>query len=202
MQAIQVIFELCILFLSVIIHEVSHGYVAYMLGDPTAKLSGRLTLNPISHIDPFGSIALPLVLTLLHLPPVGYAKPVPYNPYMLRGGKWGPAMVAMAGPGVNFLLAIVFALTIRLGTWSLTVTSLLGAIVFVNLVLGLFNSVPIPPLDGSKVLFALLPYQYQEVERFMTRYQLILIFLVIAFLWPFVENVIPFLYSLLTGLPF
>ncbi|HPI24743.1 MAG TPA: site-2 protease family protein, partial [Candidatus Paceibacterota bacterium] len=108
-MATLTIFSIIVLVMSVVIHEVSHGYMAYVLGDPTAKLAGRLTLNPIAHIDPFGSIILPLLLSLLPGGIVfGWAKPVPYNPYNLQAGKWGPAYVAAAGPASNILLAVIF----------------------------------------------------------------------------------------------
>jgi Zn-dependent protease len=153
------LFPLAVLIFSVILHEVAHGYMANWLGDPTARLQGRLTLNPVSHIDPLGSIILPLVLTLSHSPMlIGYAKPVPYNPYNLRG-KYDEALVAGSGPGTNILLAVFFGLIIRFGAVSMSpeMISALGIICYINVLLALFNLIPIPPLDGSKVLSALLP---------------------------------------------
>lgn len=154
---LDTIFGLIILIISVILHEVAHGYMANFLGDPTARLQGRLTLNPVSHIDPVGSVLLPLILTLTHSPfLIGYAKPVPYNPYNLPG-KYDEGLVAFAGPGTNILIAIVFGLVVRFGGAALS-PALVGActiIVIINLVLAAFNLIPIPPLDGSKVLGAL-----------------------------------------------
>lgn len=147
-----------ILIFSIILHEVAHGYVADKLGDPTARYAGRLTLNPIPHIDLLGSIIVPLIAVLS---PggflFGWAKPVPYNPYNLtRSPRWGELMVAAAGPGTNFALAILFALLARAVADPVFVAiCFIG--VLVNLWLGLLNLVPIPPLDGSKVLQGILP---------------------------------------------
>ena len=154
------IFTITVLILSIIIHEVAHGYVAYMLGDPTAKLANRLTLNPFRHIDPVGSILLPAVLVLSHSGFLfGWAKPVPYNPYNLKNQRWGESLVAVAGVGTNLLLAIVFALVARyaLASGMQVVADLSATIVLVNLYLGLFNLIPIPPLDGYTFLRGLLP---------------------------------------------
>ncbi len=156
---IDVILSILILITSVILHEVAHGYMANWLGDPTARLQGRLTLNPVSHIDPIGSVLLPGLLLLAHSPiMIGYAKPVPYNPYYLKG-KYDEAFVAAAGPGTNFALAIIFGLLIRFGSTAMSPSlfDAFGTIVYINLMLGLFNLIPIPPLDGSKVLSAILP---------------------------------------------
>ncbi len=150
----DIIFGLVILIISVILHEVAHGYMANWLGDPTARLSGRLTLNPASHIDPVGSVLLPLVLTLTHSPfLIGYAKPVPYNPYNLPG-KYDEGLVAFAGPGTNIIIAVIFGLVVRFAgaTLSPALVSACTIIVIINLVLAIFNLIPIPPLDGSKVL--------------------------------------------------
>lgn len=147
-----------ILIISVILHEVAHGYMANYLGDPTARLAGRLTLNPLSHIDPVGSIVLPALLVFTGSPfLIGYAKPVPYNPYNLKSA-WGETLVAAAGPGTNILLALIFALLIRTGAVAMTVemASAFATVVYINLLLALFNLIPLPPLDGSKVLSGLL----------------------------------------------
>src|SRR3990167_7918192 len=119
-RQMELVFGIIILIFSIIIHEVMHGVVANSLGDPTARLAGRLTLNPIPHIDLFGSIIIPGLLVLTNAGILfGWAKPVPYNPYNLRGGKWGEGAVAFAGVGANFLLAIIFGLLIRFGTGAL-----------------------------------------------------------------------------------
>ena len=199
-----------IIILSIIFHEVAHGYVANWLGDPTARLSGRLTLNPIPHIDPVGSILVPGILMLSGTPfLIGWAKPVPYNPYNLRHGKWGEALVAFAGPATNILIAVAFALLLRLGllTSPLFVQVAVLAI-FANIALAIINLIPIPPLDGSKILRALLPagaaLSYQRLEQMtyaLGPFGLIGILLLLVFV--FSEAVfafVRFLFSILTGI--
>lgn len=153
--------SIIILIFSAILHEVSHGYVADRLGDPTARLLGRLTLDPRPHIDLWMSIALPLILILSGSPIIfGAAKPVPVDPFNLRDGKKDMALVSLAGPMMNFLIAAVFALMIKLLAPVLGASILLVVlykIVQLNLLLGIFNLLPIPPLDGSKVFAMLLP---------------------------------------------
>ncbi len=162
---------LIVLILSIILHEVAHGYAADSLGDPTARLAGRLTLNPVPHIDLMGSIVLPALLVFTQSPILfGWAKPVPYNPYNLRNKRWGEALVAVAGSATNILLAIIFGLIVRYGAglgFDATALSLASTIAFVNLFLGLFNLIPIPPLDGFTTLRALLPWNLaQSLIRF------------------------------------
>lgn len=157
------IFALAVLFISIIIHEVAHGYAAYALGDPTAKLQGRLTLNPLRHIDPMGSIIIPAILVLTHSGVMfGWAKPVPYNPYNLKNQRWGEAIVGAAGVATNLLLAVIFGLLARfaLGAGMGVYAEAAATIAFVNLFLGLFNLIPIPPIDGYTVVRGLLPYKY------------------------------------------
>ncbi|MBI2592823.1 MAG: site-2 protease family protein [Candidatus Colwellbacteria bacterium] len=158
------IFQLGVLLFSVVIHEVMHGFVALQLGDPTAKDAGRLTLNPVKHIDPVGSLLLPALLKLTNSPVIfGWARPVPYNPNLLsKDYRYGPLKVALAGPASNLLIALVFAVIIRSGANVLgpVLVPLLGFIVFLNCVLAVFNLMPIPPLDGSKILTAVLPSRY------------------------------------------
>lgn len=200
MQDFSLIFELVILIFSVVVHEVSHGYAATALGDPTAKLSGRLTFNPLAHLDPFGSVLLPGMLYLIGAPMIGYAKPVPYNPYQLRAGKWGPALVALAGPASNFLLAMIFGLLLRFGVWSdVSTVNFVATLVFINITLGIFNLVPIAPLDGSKLFFALLPYRYHWIEEWMERYSLVLVLFFILFGWQLVDFLVPLLFRLIVG---
>jgi Zn-dependent protease len=159
MELIDALFLIAIIMFSAIIHEVAHGVAADRLGDPTARYAGRLTLNPIPHLDPFGSIMLPLILALSGSPLFfGWAKPVPYNPYNLKASpRWGEAIVAFAGPASNFMIAIVAALVIRLGILPADVAGVVFLIVLVNVMLSIFNLIPIPPLDGSKILSAVLP---------------------------------------------
>ena len=205
---IDIIFSLGVLLFSVILHEVAHGYMANYLGDPTARLQGRLTLNPLSHIDPVGSIILPTLLALSHMPIIGYAKPVPYNPYNLPG-KHDETLVAFAGPGTNILIALVFGLLIRFGSVAMS-PALLNAfaiIVFINLILALFNLIPIPPLDGSKVLSGILPaplaHSYNHFranfERFGVLTGTLLLLLLIYILSPYFYAVVSSFFGLLTG---
>ncbi len=155
-----VLLGVVVIILSIIFHEVAHGYVANWLGDPTARLAGRLTLNPIPHIDPVGSVLVPAILALSSAPfLIGWAKPVPYNPYNLRHGKWGEALVAFAGPGTNILIAIGAAMLVR--TLYPVLDPLLVQVavyaIISNVALAVINLIPIPPIDGSKIVRALLP---------------------------------------------
>lgn len=162
-----IVFQIVVLLFSVMLHEISHGLMALRLGDQTAKDAGRLTLNPISHLDPVGSVILPVLLVLTNSPVVlGWAKPVPYNPNALyKDFRYGPLKVALAGPLSNLALALVFGLIIRLGidTLSPALLGLLAVIVLMNCFLAVFNLVPIPPLDGSKILSAVLPRHYAQM---------------------------------------
>ena len=197
-------FSLIILIFSVIIHEVSHGYAALFLGDRTAQDQGRLTLNPLKHIDPIGSIIFPALSMLLGGFVFGWAKPVPFNPYNLRNRKWGEAIVAIAGPASNFLIAIVFGLTLRFSAAlaASAAAGLLATIVIVNLMLGTFNLIPIPPLDGSRILFTLLPQKLEKIHRIFDRYGLIIIILLIFILAPIASIVTSWLFTLITGINF
>ncbi|OGI60659.1 hypothetical protein A2641_02030 [Candidatus Nomurabacteria bacterium RIFCSPHIGHO2_01_FULL_37_25] len=208
MEATDKLFYIAVLIMSVVIHEVSHGFVAEWFGDKTARFAGRLTLNPLPHVDLFGSIILPAVLLLSNSPFLfGWAKPVPYNPDNLSNKKWGTIAVAGAGVLANFSIAIIFGAIIRLSTnFSLPegfyfITSI---IVIINLALGVFNLVPIPPLDGSKILFSLLPYSFSKIVLFFEQYS---IFLFIIFIYYFfvyfsdyLYSILVFLFTLITGL--
>lgn len=156
------IFTIVILIFSIILHEVAHGYAAQALGDPTAKLAGRLTLNPVSHIDPIGSILIPAMLVLTHAGVMfGWAKPVPYNPYNLKNQRWGEAIVGVAGVATNLAIAVLFAIITRVAVAQgmTEFANLASLVVLVNLSLGLFNLIPIPPIDGFTVLRSILPYK-------------------------------------------
>lgn len=158
MQITDTIFFVAVLIFSVVIHEVMHGVAADRLGDPTARYAGRLTLNPIPHLDPFGSVLLPLLLAFSGSPLFfAWAKPVPYNPYNLRAGRFSEAIVAFAGPLSNLVIALLTGLIVRVGTFPVEVTAVFVLIIVVNVMLFLFNLIPIAPLDGSKILSAILP---------------------------------------------
>lgn len=207
MNPIILIFQIAILLMSVVIHEVSHGAMANYLGDPTAKYAGRLTLNPIKHLDFWGSFIVPLFMVIAFGFAFGWAKPVPYNPYNLRNQKWGPALVAGAGPASNLIIALVFGLTLRFAplTQSIYAQNLAQIFVFIvilNLLLGIFNLIPIPPLDGSKILFAILPAKYQQFAHQMERYGLILVLFFVFFLFRYILPVIFYLFKLIVGTSF
>jgi Zn-dependent protease len=203
MDATNSIFYIAILIMSVVIHEISHGFMAEYFGDKTARFAGRLTLNPIKHLDLFGSILLPALLVISHSPfLIGWAKPVPYNPNNLRDRKWGTIAVASAGVIANFSLAIFFGLILRFSQ-SLNVPSgfpfIISSIVLVNLALGIFNLVPIPPLDGSKILFNLLPASSFGVLSYLERYSIVLVLIFIIFFSNYLFPILTFLYHLITG---
>lgn len=185
---------------SAIIHEYSHAWAANQLGDPTAKNAGRLTLNPLAHLDPFGTILIPLLLFLY----TGgrflfaYAKPVPFNPYFLKNQKYGPALVGLAGPLANLILALIFGLIVRFLPAS-SFQDILSIITFANILLAVFNLMPIPPLDGSRIIFSFLPFRYKiALERIGL--WLVLIFLFFAF--PVIYYLVSKIFILIVGSPF
>ncbi len=202
----EIIFFIAILIMSVIIHEISHGYVAYMLGDPTAKLAGRLTLNPVSHIDPLGSIIVPTLMALIPGGIIfGWAKPVPYNPYNLKNQKWGTALVASAGAISNLFIALIFGMLVRYAevlSLSGPFLQISGMIVILNIVLAVFNLIPIPPLDGSKVLFSILPVKFHYIQEFLEKYWIFLIFSLIFFAGDIIFPAVNFIFHLITGVSF
>ena len=208
-----IILSFVILIVSIILHEVAHGYMANYLGDPTARLAGRLTLNPIVHIDPVGSILLPGLLLIsqavTHLPLViGYAKPVPINPHYLTG-KYDEALTAFAGPGTNIIIAIIFGLAIRfIGGPETPLLDAFADITYINMLLALFNLIPIPPMDGSRVLAAILPgplgRSYDNLRHRMERMGMLsntLIIMIVFYyiLAPFFSIILGGLFALLTG---
>lgn len=171
--------------ISMTLHEAMHAFVGYWLGDDTAKLEGRLTLNPIAHIDPFTTVLMPLLLAASGLPPFGAAKPVPINPFRIRYGEWGAALVGVAGPLTNLVLALITGLLLRFGGHLMDpLTSMvLFAFTVVNISFFAFNMIPFPPLDGSRVLYAIAP---EPVQRLMERieamgFAAIILFIVIFY---------------------
>ena len=200
-----------VLILSIIVHEIAHGYAADSLGDPTARLAGRLTLNPLPHIDLMGSLLLPGLVIFTGSPIMfGWAKPVPYNPYNLKARRWGETLVAVAGSATNLFLAIIFGLVVRfaplIGLDQAAVT-LAATIAFINLFLGLFNLIPFPPLDGFTVLRSVLPWnlsegfaRFEQYIRTLGIASLLVFLLVFSYLFvgPFFSLVV-WLFGLLTG---
>lgn len=191
----NLLLSLCIFFFAVIIHEYAHGWVAWKLGDSTARFMGRLTLNPLSHIDPIGTIFLPLVLILTHSPVLfGWAKPVPVDFFNLNNPKRDMVWVGIAGPAANILLAIALSLLLRIPLLAANhfILSVITAAIMSNLVLAVFNLVPIPPLDGSRVVMGLLPYnigiEYAKIEPygFMIIFGLLWIGFLNTIIWPVV----------------
>lgn len=191
--------------MSVVIHEVSHGYAASILGDQTARYQGRLTLNPFKHLDFVGSFLVPTLAYFLGGFIFGWAKPVPYNPYNLRPGRWSEAIVAGAGPASNIILALIFGMLLRIGVasgagWATPAfIQITTVVVFINILLAIFNLMPIPPLDGSKLLFAVFPNKLYEMRGFFERYGLLLVIFFIFFLWQFIFPVILWFFQLITG---
>lgn len=200
---IDFIFSIIILIFSVVIHEVSHGYAAYLQGDNTARFQGRLTLNPLKHLEWFGSFLLPVMSYFLGGFIIGWAKPVPFNPYNLRNQKWGEAIVAFAGPLSNICIAVFFGLLIRLGISAQFGESFLymsSNIIFINLVLATFNLIPIPPLDGSKILFSVLPYHMQNIRDFLEQNGIFILMFFVFFLWKFLLPVVLWEFYIITGI--
>jgi len=201
------VFQLVVFIFSVMVHEISHGFVAEKLGDKTARFAGRLTLNPLVHLDPFGSILLPISLYFLTGGGfvLGWAKPVPYNPENLRDPRVGGAKIAAAGPLSNLFLAVIFGVMTRIILSFIPLlaplTSFFAVIVYINILLAVFNLVPLPPLDGSKVLFALLPKgeSSYRLQSFLERYGIVLLLVFIVFGFDLIIPPIRFLFSVIVG---
>ena len=189
--------------MSVVIHEVSHGFMARHFGDQTAYLAGRLTLNPFRHLDLFGSVLLPAILVLTNSPfLIGWAKPVPYNPNNFKNKKMGTIAVAAAGVLANLFIAVFFGLILRFSVGLNAPEGfylIISSIVIVNLALAIFNLVPIPPLDGSKILFNLLPPSFYNAIAVIERYSLVFIIIFLVFLSNYLVPVLTFLYKVITG---
>jgi Zn-dependent protease len=198
-------FQLAIIIASIVLHELSHGYTAYFLGDPTAKYAGRLTLNPLKHLEIFGSIIVPIITALIPGGIIfGWAKPVPYNPYNLKG-KYGEVIVAIAGPVSNILIALVFAVYFR----SLDGASVLAPngqlallIVMVNVTLAVFNMMPVPPLDGFKVFTGVLPYRFRYIKDWIEKNMLLFVLIFIFSLSVVLDPIVLWLFKIFVGIDF
>jgi Zn-dependent protease len=178
MDIASIAIVLLVILLSMTLHEAMHAFMGYFLGDDTAKLEGRLTLNPIKHIDPFLTILLPVMLAIAGGPIFGGAKPVPFNPQRVRYDEWGAALVALAGPLTNFVIAfLLFGVYVLIGTPSSGIAAqVLITAVTVNLGFFIFNMIPIPPLDGSRVLYALAPEFIRRGMEAMERFGILIVF--------------------------
>lgn len=194
-------FQIIILIYSVVLHELAHGLMARSMGDRTAERMGRLTLNPLSHLDLFGSFVLPIITKMVGGFMFGYAKPVPYDPDALSDRRWGPAKVGFAGPAVNLALAALAGVAIRL--WGPLMPEvmliLVGYVVWINVILAFFNLMPIPPLDGHWLLMALMPSRFYRFKVFLYEYQWVLLAVAIFFLFPALVPLMRGLFGLLTG---
>lgn len=200
MNIISFLFFFIVLIFSAIIHEYAHGWMADQLGDPTAKLSGRLTMNPIAHIDPIGTILVPLMLYLATNGAFlfAWAKPVPFNPFNLKDPEKDAAKIAIAGPAANLAVALVFGLLVRILPSS-NMSEFFLMIVYINILLAVFNLVPIPPLDGSKILFAALPQSWNSFKIFLNRYGFAVLLIFIFFGFDLILPIILSLFRLITG---
>lgn len=199
-SALILIFQLIVFLFSVMIHEVSHGLMAYRLGDSTAKMAGRLTLNPLKHLDYFGSFFVPFMLFLFNSPVLfGWAKPVPFNPYNLKNPKKDSGLIGLSGPLSNFLIAMVFALIGKFLIFlNLTGNPLLiffDIIILINIALAVFNLMPIAPLDGSKILFALLP-DTPKTREFYEQWERYGIFILLFFIFFGIQFITPIIYAI------
>lgn len=204
---IVLVFQLAVLIFSVMVHEVSHGIAALKLGDTTAKDQGRLTLNPIKHLDVFGSLVLPITLYILSGGSfvLGWAKPVPFNPNNLKNPKKDSGIIAAVGPLSNLIVAVVFGLILRalfplaeVGVVA-SLILLINFVVFINVLLAIFNLLPLPPLDGSNILFSLLPDRFYKIQEFLIRYGFWLLILFLLFGFQLITPIIGSIYKFLVG---
>jgi Zn-dependent protease len=202
---IVLIFQLAVLLMSVVVHEFAHGWVAYRLGDSTARYYGRLTLNPIKHLDFWGSFLVPLMIFVFSNGQAifGWAKPVPFNPYNLRDQRYGIAKVAAAGPIANLSVALIFGLFFRFMPISILASSGLGQIfsliIFLNILLAVFNLIPLPPLDGSKILFTFLPRSLDNLRVFLEQYGMFILLFFIFFAFQWILPLVFLIYRLIVG---
>jgi len=193
------VFIYIIVILSAVFHEYAHAFVANYLGDPTAKYEGRLTLNPLKHIDPLGTIFLPLFLLFAFGMFIGWAKPVPYNPYNLRDQKYGSLKVGISGPLANFFIALSLGLMLRFNAIPDFLLSAVVLIIYINIFLALFNLIPIPPLDGSKILMDLFP---RSVILQTLEFSFIGVFIAVILAMKFLPFVASIIFYIITGKTF
>ena len=200
MDEITFIVSIIILIMSVVVHELSHGYVAELLGDPTPRLKGRLTLNPFKHLELFGSLIVPVITSMAGFT-FGWAKPVQWNPYNVKNKRWGELLISIAGPLSNIFIALVFGLVVRFAGPSLSISfiQIASYVIAINIVLAVFNLIPLPPLDGSKVLFSLLPAKFLWIRETLERYSIFLFLILVFFLWRFVQPIIPWIFKVIVG---
>jgi len=184
----DIIISLVALIIGITLHEFAHALMADYLGDSTARINGRISLNPMDHIDPFTTLALPIMLILLHSPVVfAAAKPVPFNPWAVRGGKWGAVMVALAGPFTNLLLAVFLSIWLRLIPYNAMAWKILGPMILINISLFVFNMIPFPPLDGSRLLYAIVPAPVRDVMDRIEQGGMMILFLVLFIGYPLIS---------------
>lgn len=191
LEGIQLVYFLVVMLIGMSLHEAMHAFASHALGDDTAKLEGRLTLNPLKHIDIFTTVLLPFVMILANLPPIFAAKPVPFNPLRVKFEEFGAALVGIAGPLTNLALACVGGLVFRSGLiTSNGASDFVVIFVLINVALFVFNMIPFPPLDGSRLLYAFAPEPLQRVMQAIESFGLAAIFILIFFLWQFIGPVV------------
>jgi len=199
------IFQLAVLLMSIVIHEFAHGWMAFRLGDSTAKNYGRLTLNPLKHLDIWGSLVVPFMIFVFSGGQAifGWAKPVPFNPNNLRDQKYGIAKVAAAGPSANLLIALIFGLVLRFNSSGLFIPAemaqIFSLIIFLNILLAIFNLIPIPPLDGSKILFTFLPDSSRDIRMFLEQYGMFILLFFIFFAFQWILPIVFYIYYFIVG---
>lgn len=201
-KAMELFAQFFALVLGLTLHEFAHAWVGHYLGDTTAKDHGRLTLNPVSHIDPLATLALPILLMLVGSPVIfAAAKPVPFNPWAVRGGRWGAALVGLAGPLTNLLLAMFFAACYQFMPFNPISALIFGALIMVNVGLFVFNMIPFPPLDGSRLLYAVAPEGLREVMDRIERAGFMVLLLVMLigyqFIAPYIAKITLWIVGLL-----